>query len=149
MAPLLPAEFTSLVGDRVALSLRARFGDRIVVDPLSIEIAAGTLTGDAAFGGPEKAVAAHLRANVPELSPLAGLLDYPLNGSATLTAAVTGTETHPTLGLNLSGAGIRVGSSGAERIEADISATPLGILDNPETRIELAAKGRIEGDCHA
>jgi len=145
LAPLLPAEFTSLVGDRVALSLRARFGDRIVVDPLSIEIAAGTLTGDAAFGGPEKAVAAHLRANVPELSRLAGLFGNPLNGSATLTAAVTGTETHPTLGLNLSGVGIRVGSSGVERIEADISATPIGILDNPETRIELAAKGRIDG----
>ena len=145
LAPLLPAEFTSLVGDRVAFSLRARFGDRTVVDPLSIEIAAGTLTGDAAFGGPENAVAAHLRANVPELSPLVGLLGNPLNGSATLTAAVTGTETHPTLALNLSGAGIRVGSSGVERIEADISATPIGVLDSPETRIELAAKGRIEG----
>jgi hypothetical protein len=45
LARLLPAQFTSLVGDRAAFSLRARFGDRTVVDPLSIEIAAGTLTG--------------------------------------------------------------------------------------------------------
>jgi translocation and assembly module TamB len=69
-APLLPAEFASLVGDRLTLSLRASFGERIVVDPLSIEIAAGTLTGDAVYGGPEKAVAAHLRANVPLLPRL-------------------------------------------------------------------------------
>jgi translocation and assembly module TamB len=43
MAPLLPAEFAPLLGDRLALSLRASFGDRVVVDPLSIEAAAGTV----------------------------------------------------------------------------------------------------------
>ncbi len=144
-APLLPAEFGSLVGDRLTLSLRASFGDRIVVDPLSIEIAAGTLTGDAAYGGPEKAVAAHLRAKLPELSQFAGLVGNPLKGSATVTAAVSGTESRPALELNLSGAGMRLGSSGAEHVEADVWATPTGGLDNPETRIEVAAKGRIEG----
>jgi len=42
-------------------ALRATSGDRISVDPLSIELAAGTLTGDAAFGGPERACRARLR----------------------------------------------------------------------------------------
>ncbi len=144
-APLLPAEFASLVGDRLTLSLRASFGDRIVVDPLSIEIAAGTLTGDAAYGGAEKAVAAHLRAKLPELSQFAGLVGNPLKGSATVSAAVSGTESRPALELNLSGAGMRLGSSGAEHVEADVWATATGDLDNPETRIEVAAKGRIEG----
>src|SRR5207245_6704997 len=74
LAPLLPAELAPVVGDRIALSLHATFADRIVVDPLSIEIAAGKLTGDAAFGGAEKAVAARFQANVPELAPLAGFL---------------------------------------------------------------------------
>jgi translocation and assembly module TamB len=145
LAPLLPAEFASLVGDQLTLSLRVRFDDRIVVDPLSIEIAAGTLTGDAAYGGPENAVAAHLRAKLPELSPLAGLVGNPLSGSATVIAAVSGTESRPALELNLSGAGMGLGSLGAEHVEADVWATPTGGLDNPETRIEFAAKGRIEG----
>ena len=145
LAPLLSAELAPLIGDRVALSLRARLGDRVVVDPLSIEIATGTLAGDAAIGGPENAVTAHLHADVPELSPLAGRLGKPLNGSVILTAAVTGTESRPALQLNLLGTGIRLGSSGGEHVEAEISAVPAGALDNPETHIELAAKGRIEG----
>ena len=68
----------------MALSLRAKFDNGVVVDPLSIEIAAGKVTGDAAFGGPDKAVSAHLRAEIPELLRLAGLLGQPLDGSAVL-----------------------------------------------------------------
>jgi translocation and assembly module TamB len=145
MAPLLPAEFAPLLGDRIALELRATFGDRIVVDPLSIGLAAGTLTGDAAVGGPNKAVAAHLRADVPELAPLAGLLGNQLSGSASLTAEVTGTESRPTVVLDFSGAGIRFSASGAEHIGAHVSATPTGVLDNPDAQIQFDAKGRIEG----
>ena len=145
LAPLVPAEFAPLLGDRVALSLRATFGDRIVVDPLSIKVAAGSVSGDATFGGPNKDVGAHLRADMPELSPLAGLLGTNLAGSASLTAEVTGTESRPTLMLNLTGSGIRSGSSGAEHVQAEVSATPTGALDNPDARIEFAAKGRIEG----
>ena len=140
------------VGDRAAgrrpgcaARMRAKFGDRIVVDPLSVEIAAGTLTGHFAIGGPEKAVAADLRANLPELSMLSGLLGQPLGGSAVLTASVTGTESRPSLELNLSSDGTRLASSGAEHVEANIRASPIGALDNPETRIDLAATGRILG----
>jgi translocation and assembly module TamB len=145
MAPLLPAEFASFVGDRVALSLRATFGDRIVVDLLSIEVAAGTVSGDGSFGGPQKTIEAHLRANMPELSPLAGLLGDQLNGSAAVTATVTGTASRLALVLNLSGAGIRFGSSGADRVEAEVSAEPTGTLDRPDALIEFATEGRIQG----
>ena len=116
-----------------------------MIDPLSFEIAAGTLTGDAVYGGPEKAVAAHLRANLPELSRFAQLVGQPIDGSASLTAVVTGTESRPALELDLSATGLRVGSSGAEHVEANVWATPKGVLDNPETQIDLAAKGRIAG----
>ena len=145
LAPLVPAEFAPLLGDRVGLSLRATFGDRIVLNSLSVATAAGTVSGDGAFGGPKKDVEAHLRANMPELSPLARLLGTNLAGAASVTAEVKGTESRPALALNLSGAEIRLGSSGAERVEAEVSATPTGVLDNPDARIEFAAKGRIEG----
>src|SRR5580693_15335 len=36
-APLLPSEVAPLIGDQVALSMRTKFGDGIVVDPLSVE----------------------------------------------------------------------------------------------------------------
>jgi len=144
LAPLVPAEFVPLLGDGLALSLRATFGDRIVVDPLSIKVVAGTVSGDATFGGAKKDVEAHLRADMPELSPLGALLGTNLAGSASLTAEVTGTENRPALTLNLSGAGIRVDASGAEHVEAHVSTTPTGVLDNPDVRIEFAATGRIE-----
>jgi translocation and assembly module TamB len=145
LAPLLPGPFAPLVGDRVALALRARFSNRVVFDLLSIETAAGTLTGDAAFGGPDKAIAAHLQGNVPELSLLAELLGKPINGSAAVTALVHGTENRPGLDLTLLGSGIHLGPSGAEHIEANVSAAPTDSLDTPDARIEIAAQGRIEG----
>ena len=145
MAPLLPADFAPIIGDQLALSLHGSFGERIVLDALSIGIAAGTLTGDATYGGAEKAVAAHLRANVPELSALAGLLGNQLSGSGSLTAEVTGTQSRPALALNLSASAVRVGTSGTDHVEASISASPTGALDNPDARVEFAAKGRVEG----
>jgi translocation and assembly module TamB len=145
LASLLPPEFASLVGDRLTFSLHGSFGDRIVVDALSLDAAVGTVTGDAAFGGPNQGVEAHLRANVPELSPLAGLFRDHLQGAASLTADITGTENHPALTLNLSGTAIRLGSSGAEHVEVEISATPTDLLDKRDAKFEVIAKGRIEG----
>ncbi len=145
MAPLLPAEFAPLIGDQLTLSLHGTFGERVVLDALSIGIAAGTLTGDATYGGAEKAVTAHLRANVPELSTLAGLLGNQLGGSASLTAEVTGTQSRPALALKLSGNEVRVGMSGADHVEASMSAASTRALDHPDARVEFAAKGRVEG----
>ena len=82
-------------GPRLAFSLHAAFGERIVVDALSIDAAAGTVTGNGTFGGPDGVVEAHLRANVPELAPFAGLVWGRIEGSASLTADMTGTEKHP------------------------------------------------------
>jgi translocation and assembly module TamB len=145
LASLLPPVFAPLVGDRLVFSLHAAIGERIEVDALSIDAAVGTVTGDGAFGGPNGAVEAHLWANVPEFSPLAGLFRDHLEGAASLTADITGTQKHPALALNLSGTAIRLGSSGAEHVEAEVSATPTDVLDKPDARVEFAAKGRIEG----
>ena len=144
-ASLLPSEIAPLIGERVALSMGAKFGGGIAVDSLSVEIAAGALTGSFAILGPEKAVAADLRANLPDLSTLSGVLGQPLGGSAALTVSVTGTESRPSLELNLSSDGTRLASSGAEHVEANFRARPIGALDNPETRVELAGTGRILG----
>ena len=41
MAPLLPTEFAPVIGDQLALSLHGTFGERVILDALSIGIAAG------------------------------------------------------------------------------------------------------------
>src|SRR5262249_3798223 len=41
--------------------------------------------------------------------------------------------------------GLHVASSGAEQIEANIRASPTGPIENSETRIEVAANGRLLG----
>jgi translocation and assembly module TamB len=145
LAPLLPPNLAPVVGNQLALSVHGSSGERVIFDALSIEIAAGRLSGDAAFGGIEKTVTAHLQANVPKLSAIAGLLGSQLSGSASLAAEVTGTETRPALTLNLTASAVRVGTSGADHADANMSAAATGPLENPDTRIEFAAKGRLEG----
>ena len=95
--------------------------------------------------GQRAAVLEHFRANVPQLAPLENFLGSQLNGSASLSVAVTGTESRPAFELDLSGSGVRLGSAGADQIAAKVSAKPTGGLDNPNTRIEFAAQGRVEG----
>jgi len=145
LAALLPAEFAPLIGDQLTLSLHGAFGEQVVLDALSLGIAAGTLTGDAVFGGSEKAIAAHLRANVPELSAMAGLVGNQLGGSASLVAEVSGAESRPAFSLNLAGSTVRVGSSGADHVDASMLAAATGPLDNPATQIEFTGKGRVAG----
>ena len=82
---------------------------------------------------------------MPQLSALSGLLGNQLKGSASLTAEVTGTQDRPALALNLSANEVGVATSGAEHVDASMSATPTSALDNPDTRIKFAAKGRVEG----
>src|SRR6202043_2246390 len=93
----------------------------------------------------EKAITGHLRANVPLLSTFAGLLGNQLGGSESLTAEVTGTQSRPALALNLSGSGVRVARPGAYHVGASMSAASTGAIDNPDARVEFAAKGRVEG----
>ena len=145
LAPLLPAGLAPVVGDRATFLLRASFGKRIAINHLKIGIAAGTITGDSSFDAPDEAIAAHLAVHMPDLAPLSALTGAPLRGSATLQVAVTGSQTRPVAKADLSAAGIEVSGSAAERVEAHVSATPTGPLDNAATRIAVAANGRIEG----
>ncbi len=145
VTPLIPTELVPLAGNRVGFSLRATFGDRISVDQVSIETVAGNLAGDAVFGDGGETITAHLRANVPNLSVLSGLIGLPIKGSVIVNTSVAGTAERPNLELSLSASDLLLASSGAEHLEADVRANPAGDIGNPDTRIELTAGGRIEG----
>ena len=145
LAALLPADLASAVGDRATFSLHTEFGKPILVSRLAIGIAAGALAGNSSFDRSDGAIAAHLRADVPNLALLSGVVRTPLHGSATLDVGVTGTQNRPVAKADLSGTGIGVSGSEAERVEVHVSATPTGPLDNAATRIAVAANGRIEG----
>jgi len=73
-----------------------------------------------------------------------------IEGNAQL-AGGPGAESRPTLTLDLSGAGIRLGGSGAEHAELHVSMTPPGTLDNPASR-RAGSKGSCrptESRCRA
>jgi translocation and assembly module TamB len=145
LAPLLPPDLAPLVGDHAKLSLHATFGDRIVFDRLSLATAAGTATGDAAFGGPGEAVAAHLHTELPDLSELAGITGEALSGSAAVNADLSGSKRRPVAKADFSAAGVKVFGAAAESIKAQLSAVPTGDLDNRRTRIAVDAHGQLAG----
>ncbi len=145
VAPLLPADLASPVGGSVGFSLRASFDRRIVVNRLSIDLAAGTLTGEAVSGGPDRAIAAHLRADLPRLALLSGIAGAPLEGAASLNIGVTGSQDHPVVTADLTAARIAAAGSAAKRVAVHVAASPTGSLADAATRIAVAANGRIEG----
>ncbi len=145
VAPLLPADLASPVGARAGFSLRVRFGRRIVVKRLSVDLAAGTLTGDAAVGGPNRVIAAHLRANFPKLALLSGIAGAPLEGAASLNIGMIGSQDHPVVTADLTAAGIAAAGSAAKRVAVHVAVSPTGSLADAATRIAVAANGRIEG----
>ncbi len=120
--------------------------DRIAVSRLAIGIAAGTVAGDSSFDRSDGAIAAHLRADVPNLATAVGRrADARSMVRRRLMPGSPGGKTARLSSADLSGSGIGVSGSAAERVEAHVSATPTGPLDNAATRIAVAAKGRIEG----
>jgi translocation and assembly module TamB len=145
LAPLLPTDFATIVGDRASFAVHAQLGQRILANRLTVEIAAGTVTGDSHFDRSEGAIAAHLRANMPDLARLSGVVGAPLHGAASLSLVVTGSRDRPVVKADLSGTGIDASGSATEHVEAHVSAVPNGPLENGKSRIGVAAKGRIDG----
>ena len=145
MAPLLPPGLAPLVGDHTTLALHAAFGNRVAIDRLLFATASGTVTGDAAFGGSDDAIAAHLRADLPDFSELAAITGGKPGGSAALTATLSGSERHPTVSADLSASGIRGFGSAADAVAAHLSAKPTGALDDPKTRIAILGRGHVSG----
>jgi translocation and assembly module TamB len=136
-----------LIGGQAPLALRATFrkNGAIALDNLSLELASGTLTGDAMLAGPDRAVVAHLQARLPRLALIGDALGMAVTGSAELIAAISGTEDRPRIAVDATGENIAVASSGAEHAEAHLMLTPSGILRDPASRIDIAARGMVRG----
>jgi translocation and assembly module TamB len=144
VAPLLSPEMAALAGDSMPVMARATVKESgaIALDALSVELAAGTLTGDAALAGPDGGIAAHLRVSLPRLASASGFLGAPVQGSAELTATISGTADRPQLEIEASGDGLRVAASGAEHVEGRVRVGSSGGASAP---IEIAAQGRFRG----
>lgn len=147
LARLLPPGVAAAVGDGVPLRLRARFAadGAVTLDDFSVEAATGTLTGKAAFGGPDGSLRAEAIMASSNLAPLAGLAGMPVGGSARLSATLSGTEARPALAIDASADSLQLGASGASHAEARLSATPAGSIDNPKTQVAIASSGRVQG----
>ncbi len=145
VASLLPANFAPLVGDDAGLALHAIFGQRIIVDRLSFAAASGTLAGDGAFGGPGEPVAAHLHADLPDLSRFATITGGNPHGLAAMTAELSGSKSRPAVKVEFSAAQVEVFGSAARSLIAQVSATPTAALDDPHPRFAVDGRGQLTG----
>ena len=144
---LLPPGIAPLIGNHVPVRLRASVGQggTIALDDLSVDFAAGTVTGDAALAGPDRAIAAHLRASLPRLAASGSALDGGIGGSAELTATISGTEERPRLDLDAVGDDIAASAFGAQHAEAHLVVTPPSGLQGPGAPFGIAAHGVVRG----
>jgi translocation and assembly module TamB len=144
-APLLPADLAPVVGELATFSLHAELGERIALNRMTLGVAAGSIAASGSFDHSDGAVAAKLRADLPDLARLSGVLGTRLDGAAILSIAVTGTQGRPAATVDLSATGIGASGSVAQRVEAHVSAAPTGPLNDPKSRIAVAAHGQIDG----
>lgn len=145
IASLLPDAAAPVIGNNAKFSLHAELGERITLNRMTIGVAAGTVAADASFDQKNGGLAAHLRTSVPDLAVLSGLLGTPLHGAAILSIAATGTQNRPEVQVDLSAAQISASGSGAEHVEAHVSAAPTGPLGSAQSRVAVAAHGNIDG----
>jgi len=145
VAALLPADLAPMIGNDAKLSLHATFGEPIVLDRLSLATAAGTIAGNGAFDGPTGAVAAHLDADLPDLSKLAPIMGVSLRGSAVITAALSGTRSRPTLKTDIAATKIGAFDAAIRSVSAEISLAATGSPGSTQTRFEIDAKGQLAG----
>jgi translocation and assembly module TamB len=112
-AALFPTPIASLLGDRVGFSLDlTKTADRLLVDRLSVNLPAGELTGTGALA--RSSVAAELRADVPNLAPLAGAIGISAKGAVNLAMKLHGSCAAPATAAHLTATlhGERQGAAG-------------------------------------
>lgn len=147
LASLLPSNVVPLIGEHVPVALGLTFKQTgaILLDSVSIGLAAGKVTGDAALGNADRSVAAHLRASFPNLAAASGIAGMPIGGSAEVKASVSGTEQRPVLQIDIGGDNPQVASAGAEHADGHLTVAMTGNPGDPAARVEIAAQGRIRG----
>ena len=145
VASLLPTPVASVVGNDAGLSLRARFGEPITIEHLSLTAAAGTVGGYGAFDNPANTIAANLRADLPDLTKFSAIVRRPLAGSAAVTAVVSGSRRQPAAEAHVTASSLAIGGARAQAATAHVSAAPTGSLADPHTRIAVDIGGRLLG----
>ncbi|HEX3953057.1 MAG TPA: translocation/assembly module TamB domain-containing protein [Stellaceae bacterium] len=147
VAKLLTPEMAALTGDAMPISATATLHENgaVSLDALSLQMAAGNLTADAATGGPDHAVSAHFRATLPKLAQTSELIGQPAQGSAKISATLAGTDTRPRLDIDASGDSLQVATAGAEHAEAHVALAWDGAPGEAATHITIAAHGQLRG----
>ena len=144
---LLPPDLAKLIGERVPVALRMTVEENgaIVLDNLSVELASGTLAGDARLAGAGHALTAHLRAKIPRLAVAGDALGVAMAGSVEVSATISGTEDRPIIDLHAVGGHIAAAAFGVDHAEAHLTVTPTASIGDPAARLDIAARGSVRG----
>jgi translocation and assembly module TamB len=144
VAALLPAALAAVIGDNATLSLDAATGRGLTVDRLTLKAAFGTLTGHGGWRQ-DGAVAAQLRAELPDLSRFAALTGAALRGSATIDAVLDGTRSRPRLTAALAAQDVGAPGLLLRRFAARLTAVASAALDDPQLRLAISGDGQADG----
>ena len=143
VAALLPPALASIIGDRGEIGAACQFRRANPLRPAFVRDRLRHGNRKWRVGGPGAGVAAHLRAELPDLSKLATIAGTDLSGSAVLTAEISGTKQRPVLAADLAASDVEFSGARTKTVAAHIVLTPSGALDDPQTRIAVAGQGRV------
>jgi translocation and assembly module TamB len=129
----------------ITLQLTARRNGAMAIDELVLALPIGRVTGDALFATPDRTIAGHLRASLPDLAAFSASPKPQSHGSAEIELSLSGTESQPHLELTASGDDLSAAGSVAEHADAHLDVTTSGTLGTPAARIAAEVVGRVTG----
>ncbi len=147
VARLLQPDLAALIGDAIPVKARATLKENgaVSLDALSVDLPAGRLTADLALGGPDHAIDGHIKATLPQLKAVSGLFGQPAEGSAEITATISGREDAPRLQIDATGDAIGIAATGARHVEARVTVGRGGNPGGPDSPIDITATGKLAG----
>ncbi len=144
---LLPVELAKLVGERLGLSLTVTrtAAQRLAVQDLRAQIAAGELTGEAAIDFERERISARAELDLPQLAPLGALIGKPLAGTAKATLTADGALLRPKGRLQLDVLAPSVEGVAARRLETAFDYAVLEPSGPNQLVVQISGDGRAEG----
>src|SRR5258707_3774177 len=144
--PLLPPDLAPVLGDNVGFEVQMRDAGEgsVVLERLSLGMAAATLAATGRYDGRDATLAAEATLAAADVAPFSMLAGASLAGAGKLRLRTSGTVRRPQVELALELTELRADRNGIDRGHAEFHIVTDGDIDRPETRWAITGKGRIE-----
>jgi translocation and assembly module TamB len=144
--PLLPPDLAPVLGDNVGFEVQLRGAGEgsVVLERLSLGMAAATLAVTGRYDGRDSTLSAEATLAAPDVAPFSSLAGASLAGAGELRLRTSGTIQRPQVELALELRELRAERNGIDRGHAEFHVVTDGDIGRPETRWAITGEGRIE-----